>query len=332
MSSYSPPEIELAVLAHGLDFNIPFTSISRENIFSEFEVYYAQLSKLQPVSGDKPSDFRTKLNDLAHSYASSPISFSESNWRSKHHRVIKSLKNNHSLVITKPDKGSGVGLMDRHDYISKMLSIFNDRSKFQRLGSIDTHDSTLTSEIRFQKRLVKWVKSGVLPSEMAGQLRPCGSIRPRLYGLPKIHKDGVPLRPILSMIGSSQHKVAKWLAIMLQPVLQRYSTFCIKDSFTFSQFIRNCDATDGFMCSFDICSLFTCVPLSEIIDICSDMLYRSNLTPPTIPENVFVELMKFATMSVDFSFDNIMYRQIDGVAMGSPLGPVLANIFVVFYE
>ena len=42
--------------------------------------------------------------------------------------------------------------------------------------------------------------------------------------------------------------------------------------------------------------------------------------------------MKTATTSVEFSFNNIMYRQIDEVAMGSPLGPALTNIFVGYYE
>lgn len=86
--------------------------------------------------------------------------------------------------------------------------------------------------------------------------------------------------------------------------------------------------TDKFMCSYDIASLFTCVPLAETLDIRADALYRSHLSPPVIPEDVFVELMKFATMSVKFSFDGIMYRQIDDVSMGSSLGPILANISV----
>ena len=42
--------------------------------------------------------------------------------------------------------------------------------------------------------------------------------------------------------------------------------------------------------------------------------------------------MRMVTSDVEFSFDNVMYRQIDEVAMGSPLGPVLANIFVGYHE
>ena len=51
---------------------------------------------------------------------------------------------------------------------------------------------------------------------------------------------------------------------------------------------------------------------------------------PSFPRNIFVELMQLATSSVEFSFNSNMHRQIDGVAMGSPLGPALANIFVIF--
>ena len=43
-----------------------------------------------------------------------------------------------------------------------------------------------------------------------------------IYGLPKIHKDGVPLWLILSMVGSAQQKVASWLSSVLQPVLEHF--------------------------------------------------------------------------------------------------------------
>ena len=47
---------------------------------------------------------------------------------------------------------------------------------------------------------------------------------------------------------------------------------------------------------------------------------------------VFTELMHMATFTVEFSFNYVVYRRFDGVAMGSPLGPALAIIFVGNYE
>ena len=52
----------------------------------------------------------------------------------------------------------------------------------------------------------------------------------------------------------------------------------------------------------------------------------------SFPCNIFVKLMQLATFSMEFSFNNNMHRQIDGVTMGSPLGLALANIFVGYQE
>ena len=79
------------------------------------------------------------------------------------------------------------------------------------------------------------------------------------------------------------------------------------------------------MCSFDVCSLFTNVQLDETIQICLTKLY-SLPDPPTLPRTVLKDLLEFATKKSHFIFDGKYYDQIDGVAMGSPLGPVLANI------
>ena len=61
-------------------------------------------------------------------------------------------------------------------------------------------------------------------------------------------------------------------------------------------------------------------------------LYYSDILPPCLTEASFSKLLRKVTSGVEFSFDEVMYRQTDGVAMGSPLGPVLANIFVGFHE
>ena len=116
-----------------------------------------------------------------------------------------------------------------------------------------------------------------MPKWIYDAIRPNGSQRPRMYGLPKIHKEGTPLRPILSMIGLSHHDLGKWLAGLLQPVLEWFSPHCISDSFTFAKTMQNLDIDPNvFMCFFDVSSLFANAPLDETIKNCSDALYDNS--------------------------------------------------------
>ena len=82
------------------------------------------------------------------------------------------------------------------------------------------------------------------------------------------------------------------------------------------------NSNDSILCSFDICSLFTNVTLAETIEICTKTLYNGHLPTPAISKLIFIELMKTAIISVEFGFNNILYRQIDAVAMDNSLGPL----------
>ena len=61
-----------------------------------------------------------------------------------------------------------------------------------------------------------------------------------------------------------------------------------------------------------------------------DRFYCNSNIIITKPE--LTKLFKFATSETHFLFDNKFYDQIDGVTMGSPLGPVLANLFMSYHE
>ena len=94
-----------------------------------------------------------------------------------------------------------------------------------------------------------------------------------MYGVPKIHKQDLPLRPILSMTGSAQHQLAQWLRSVIDPVLSLYSTYSISDPFTFADKVKTFNVPSSvFLCSYGVCSLFTNVPLAETIEICADAL------------------------------------------------------------
>ena len=90
------------------------------------------------------------------------------------------------------------------------------------------------------------------------------------------------------------------------------------------------------MASFDVTSLFTNVPVDETIETISNQIFANRMANRMIFEGLdrsqFIKLLSFAAKNCHFTFNNRIYQQIDGVAMGSPLGPLFANIFMSFHE
>ena len=79
-------------------------------------------------------------------------------------------------------------------------------------------------------------------------------------------KKALPLWPMLSMTNLSHYKLGKWLAGLLQPVLELFSSHYILDLFTFAKILQNLDIhPDVFMCFFDVSSLFTNIYFDKTI-------------------------------------------------------------------
>ena len=143
-------------------------------------------------------------------------------------------------------------------------------------------------------------------------------------------KNGLPpFRPILSDIGTPTYKLAKYLLPFLTPLTQ--NEYTVTDSFHFAEEICKQDP-NLYMASLDVDSLFTNIPLDETIDICIDSLYKNDENSPKIPKDVFRNLITVVTKESFFMFNKKFYKQIDGVAMGSPSGAALANIFMGSFE
>ena len=76
--------------------------------------------------------------------------------------------------------------------------------------------------------------------------------------------------------------------------------------------------------------LFISIPLEESLNISVDNLYE--IRKPNIEKNDFILLIKMVTSDVQLSFNIETYSQIDDLAMGSLLGPTLANMFIGYLE
>ena len=335
LSNYELTETEAFVLKLGLNFCVPTNSLSREGIAAEMEVMYTQaMKKLQPTSAENLKTFKAKLHDTAYAYAGSPIDKLDLPLRKEHFAAVRALRENQQILVTRPDKGTCTVVLDRSSYYRRIENeILSDTTKFVDLGPKNIVPFTKKIENPIRERLKELNDKRIIPEALYHTLRPVGSQIPRLYGLPKIHKENCPFRPILSMSNSPHERLAKWLLKCIKPAEDFYTKFCVKDSFSFAKEVHQMSNTlsHAVMTSFDVCSLFTNVPVKEAITITSNYLYEHD-NHPNISQQVFEELMERVTIGVEFLFGRKVYKQIDGVAMGSPLGPALANIFLGYYE
>ena len=227
------------------------------------------------------------------------------------------------------DKGNKIVILNRSDYVSKLNKILEDASKFKRVNIEE--GKALNHLIHMEERIIRLFKSLEGPGEISEiektDLYPSGSKPGVLYGLAKIHKaleDGTPsFRPILSAIGTPTYNLAKFCDQLLKPLTS--NDYTIKDSSSFAKEILGFDAS-CFMASFDIKSLFTNMPLTEKLNLCVQNLYRNQTHVNNLTKSSFYKLFTITMFESFFIFDGKFYEQCDGVAMGSPLGPTLANV------
>ncbi|CAH8572715.1 unnamed protein product [Dicrocoelium dendriticum] len=263
LSSIRLDTLQMQALSLGLKFCHPRNNDHRLEIETQFEYLNSQTSDLAATSNTNLEQFKSDLVNISFQYQRYPMTHSRLLTKA-HIEAIRELQKNESIIITKPDKGSGAVIMDRTEYVQKMKLILSDSSKFVRCER--EKDKTDYTETQLTKCLKSLVTDGHITKERYERIRPTGSIIPRLYGLPKIHKPGAPLRPILDMRNSPYHTIAKWLTSILDPIKKRIAPHQLTDTFQFMENVKNMNILGYRMFSLDVVSLFTNVPLIETVN------------------------------------------------------------------
>ena len=323
---------EKELLSLGLKHSFFPTKIDIKEIQTAFEDLFTQIA---PNIENRSRLLKLKncllncYNDFVSNYFHSKRTdyhFSEKTHSTinKIQRKIKCL----DLVIVKADKGQTVVIMYRKVYVDKMKVILDDRSKFLEVKEEDT----LSRLSKFQSFLYRNFKS-IFSEHEYKEIYPSASNIPIMYGLPKIHKAGSPLRPILSMVGCFNHAFAQWIGKQLVDL--RQAKHIAKDSFSLLNLLKTSKLKDKYFVSYDVVSLFTNIPLDETINIIIDSLFPKNSGVAAkdqrfkgMTKTVFKNSLNYCLKDNVFMFDQKFYKQIDGCAMGSPLAPILADIFM----
>ena len=154
------------------------------------------------------------------------------------------------------------------------------------------------------------------------------------YGLPKVHKNNVPLRPIVSSIGSITYKTAQFLASILSPLVGK-TEHVVKNNTQFVKKIKELKVPPGRkMVSFDVTALFTSIPVTEAVSMIKDRLNQDTTLKDRceLSVNQIITLLEICLNTTYFIYDGVFYKQKKGAAMGSPVSPIVANLYMEHLE
>ena len=247
------------------------------------------------------------------------------------HLALENLWKDKDHIIVRADKGVTLVVMDTIEYITKCEALLQDNSVYQHLSK----DTSPTTHKELIKILQDYKNNNFISETEYTQLRPHGSISPaaRFYGLPKIHKNNMPMHPIVSACGTATYNTAKFITKILQNYSGKTSSF-VKDSTDCIKKIKHLSINpEETLVSFDVSALFTSIPVPVAVQVINSKI--STCTSFTnvykIPTENFIKLLEFTLTNCIFCFNKKFYKQLQGAAMGLPVSPVIENIYMEYF-
>lgn len=238
----------------------------------------------------------------------------------KYVKALKSIQQNKNIIIRRADKGGGIVILNYNDYIDKMNTHLNQPEIYTQL-----ENDPLPNSINCFKQIVK----PLLPPDIYKSVCVSQPVLPYIYGVPKIHKPHVPLRPIISAKKDPFCKLNKWLSTFLSPLLGQISGKHIKNNLDLISKLGPQIPPQHDMISFDVTNLFTNIPIDQTLHFLSLLLEERQLP---IPKTHFIHLIQICFQQNVFKFGNHFYKQIQGASMGGSLSPIIASIYMEYFE
>lgn len=309
---------EIDLLSKGLNFSVcNFTNNTIDDLVANIECNITHLKE-----SDKNyvrNACKMKIQDNLNVLKSKNIF---SNVR-KDWDLIKGLKRKDCYYL-KADKGNTVVILDKTEYVNRVNKLLEE-GPYEKIRR-----NPLNKYISFTNDVVKNCSSVILKKDRY-KFHVSNPVLPRLYCLPKIHKEGKSMRPIVSGIDSPTHLLAKFLVEEFTGLSQKCGRFSIKNNVEFVDKIKDVKLkSNEIMVSFDVCSLFPSIPVNETMIYLREFLSKNNVESQKV--NEFVKLTEICMNQNYFKFNNEFYKQLDGTAMGNSLSPFIAELFMSKFE
>jgi len=243
-------------------------------------------------------------------------------------KVLKDLKANKNIIIKPTDKNLGPAAMDIETYIQQILQEHLLTSSYRQLTKEEAKHRTENLKLTF-KNLFNAHKEALSKSETTYFQR---SLQlhcrlPIFYGLPKVHKNPVSLRPVVSSCGSFMSILSTWLDFRLKSLLPFVKSYT-KNSFNIITDLKHLQIPEhALLFTADAKSMYTNIDTNIGINSIRQFLAEnSNEIPTDFPKDFFIEVLNIVMKNNIFSFDNTYWLQLTGTAMGTPVACSYATV------
>ena len=176
--------------------------------------------------------------------------------------------------------------MDKTDYHDKMDALVNDKQTYEELK----HDPTHALQRKLNSTLLTLKKTNAINTQRYYRLRCSVPQPPKLYGLPKLHKPGFPMRPNVSLCGSPTNQLSRYLKTTLQLLTEntRRKLQSTEDFINATKIVQIPE--DYKLVLFDVKSLFTSIPLQLALQ-CTETAILQSTDPLPLPTEDIMDLL-----------------------------------------
>ena len=263
-------------------------------------------------------------------------------------RAIREFLLNNEFIITGTDKNLGIAVSKRDWIIEKSQDILNDVNNYRRL---EHHEAIriLNSKCEAMEVLTDLASrqidhfEGNVSDFMRSLITERGKEHhiPQFYGIPKIHKQPVKMRPIIPCHSAIMNPAAKYVSKKLKPLIKAAPTIIhgTKDLAQKLSALSLDTSRNWYIVTGDVVAYYPNIPLQHCMDIVYDQYLEFHWAVRDHDDlrnrhmqDFFKACMEVGNTRLLTQFQNQVYEQLNGLAMGVACSPDLANLYGAYFE
>lgn len=248
--------------------------------------------------------------------------------------ILSRIRSDPSICISIADKNLGTVVYKRTDFLEECFSQLGEERFYKEIFGVSIVSTVKSTELALRSLLSSTLFKRTISPWLATRLLAHGNKLAHFYIIWKLHKTPVVGRPIVSNIHWVTANISRWIDAQLQPFVQKHR-FVLTDTTSLCSILndrKNDPLPDNcLLFTFDVSSLYTNIDWDKGLHAL--LWFLQERTPlPINCQQVIMSLSRFILENNYFSFEDKIFKQTNGVAMGTPFAVVFAVIYMLWIE